>query len=62
MAAVTLDVAARRAALRRNLEDARRELAQMHASDDRYERNIEIPRILREIQRLERELERLDES
>jgi hypothetical protein len=52
----------RRAALAHGLESARRELAEICASLDRYEKQIETPRLLAEIQRLELEIRDIDEA
>ncbi|MBI5835680.1 MAG: hypothetical protein HZB25_00400 [Candidatus Eisenbacteria bacterium] len=50
----------RRAALARELENARAELAEMKASLDRYERGIEVPRLLGDIRRMELEIQKID--
>jgi len=51
-----------RAAVARDLEEARAELARFGASLDRYEKAIEVPRLLEEIRRLELELQLIDEA
>jgi len=62
MAQGVQDQARRREALSRDLDSARAELAQLKLSLDRYEKQIEIPRVLAEIQRAELELEELDRA
>ena len=61
-AAPAYGLARRRAILEGLLEDARRELAETRKSPDRYERGIEIPRLLAEIQRLELEIQEINED
>ena len=62
MAQITQDPAQRRAQLSERLADARGELATVHASLDRYEKALELPRILMEINHLELEIQDIDES
>ena len=62
MAQITQDPAQRRAQLSERLADARRELTAVNASLDRYEKALELPRILMEINHLELEIGEIDQS
>jgi hypothetical protein len=56
------DPVKRRAMLEKRLADARVEMTQMFASHDRYEKGIEMPRILQEIRALEFEITGIDQQ
>ena len=55
------DPVKRRAMLEKRLVDARAELTQIFASQDRYEKTTEMPRILQEIRALEFEIVGIDQ-
>lgn len=62
MAQIAQDPAQRRAQLLHRLEDARKELTEVHSSLDRYVKAVELPRILQEINHLELEIQEIDQS
>lgn len=55
-------LAHRRTVLERDLADAIAELGQLKRSLDRYEKAIELPRVLQEIRRLEKEIGEIDRA
>ncbi len=52
----------RRLSLERDLADAKLELSEVHRAMNRYEKVIEVPRLMEEIRRIERELEKIDNA
>ncbi len=61
MNTLELNVDVRQKSLLRDLGDLRRELAEVGRSLDRYEKAIEVPRLLHELRHIEFELQQIEE-
>ena len=56
------DLEKRRASLLRDLADAKVELVEVNGAMNRYEKFVEVPRLMEEIRRIERNLEEIENA